>query len=108
MKRNKEIRKVEQALIAAHRGRKAPERDDAFIRKVMLQVRRMGSHPLDSSPGRVEFRSVWAFAAATCCLAILFLAYAGGADLSAIQYQAVQSFVEDSSNIVLAEAFALI
>ncbi len=107
MKKKREIQRIEQALIAAHRRRKEPERADSFTRDVMFQIRQIGRRPCNSTPV-AEYRSVRAFAAATCCLALLLFVYAGGADLSAIQYQVVQSVIEDSSDFALAAALAVI
>lgn len=107
MNKNREIQKIEQALIAAHHKRKEPERTDDFTRDVMLQIRQIGRRPFNSSPV-AEYRSVRAFAAATCCLALLLFIYAGSADLSALQYQVVQSVIEDSSDFALAAALAVI
>lgn len=93
-------------MTAAHRERDIPEPGERFVRDTMFRIRRRGVHPLTRPEKAAETRTVWGFAAVGSCLALLFLYYSYTADLSGMQDQFAQPFVDDSPSILLAETFS--
>ncbi len=108
MKRNpdEKIRRVEEALIAAHRGRAAAGPGNAFARNVMFQVRQAGARSFEPARNGTDSRTVWRFAFVSGLVAIMFLAYSLDFDFSGVQF--AQSVVGDPSTLMLVETFAAI
>ncbi len=107
-KNNEKIRRVEEALIAAHRARGAAGPDDEFVRRVMLHIRRLGIEALGKPQKAIEQGLIWQFAAVTCAIALIFLVYTLSFDFSTIQYDAAQTVLGDPSGLMLVETIAVI
>jgi hypothetical protein len=70
------VKKVEDALIAAHRNRPDIETGVEWNRRVMEQVRAQGRlHKVNRGPDLAQY-CVWRFAAVTCMFALAFSLYA--------------------------------
>jgi hypothetical protein len=111
MKKNarEELRKVEEALEAAHRSRRESGTNDAFGRDVMLDVRRIGRLPAgDLGPEAAESRVVWGFATATCLVALLVFVYAFSMDLSGVQIELAGVLLGDPPEFEIAQSILFI
>jgi hypothetical protein len=100
--------RVEEAIIAAHRGRNPPRLTDSFERAVMSDIRKI-RRPVRQDAvaenGSVQ-RIVWRFAAAACLLAVISLGWFIKADTGAVQYEVAEFVSGESSSIILAQAMS--
>ncbi len=107
--RKDRLLRVEKALLAARRSGDAPEIGEHFARETMRRVRQVGRHPLgEAANNGSEPRLVWSFAAASCAVAFALVLYLSSMDLSALHLQVAQSLVDDSTEFILVESFAVI
>lgn len=98
------LRKIEEVLIAARRGRGEVKPDDTFARNVMSRVRQTQALSSNQIGNGMDFRNVWRFAFVTSVMALIILACSLDADFSGIQF--AESVAGDPSTIMLVETFA--
>ncbi len=100
--REKDIFKVEEALIRFHRRPETYEARPFWAKKLMARVR-AEKMPLDdfSRAGGI----VWRLASVTCLLAVFLAFYASGLNVET-QYQVVELIFDEPSGLDLAHLFA--
>jgi hypothetical protein len=113
MKREHEekLHRVEEAIIAAHRGRKPPKLSGSFERRVMndvRQIQRSVPRKAGNGNGFAQYGIVWKFAAATCAVAILSLGWFIRADTGTVQYEVAEYVTGNPSPLILAQAVSTI
>lgn len=103
--RKEDVRKVEEALIAAHRLQEPVQADPAFRRELMEHIRGLGSTEVEE---RREAPSwivpVWRFAAVTCVVCILLFFYAFNTETS-LDFEVAGAIAGAPSNLIIAQAF---
>jgi hypothetical protein len=111
MKRDhkEKLLRVEEAIVAAHRGRNPPKLTDSFEHRVMSDIRKI-RRPMPREAGNengfAQYGTVWKFAAAACLVAVLSLAWFIKADTGAVQYEVAEFVSENPSSIILAQAMS--
>lgn len=103
--RKEDVRKVEEALVAAHRLQEPVQADPAFRRELMEHIRGLGptaaAERKEAPPWLVP---VWRFAAVTCVVCILLFFYALNTETS-LDFEVAEAIAGAPSNLVIAQAF---
>ncbi len=107
--RKEKLLRVEEAIIAAHRGRKPPKLTGSFEHRVMSdiwKIRRPAPQKAGNGNGFSQYGTVWKFAAAACVLAVLSLGWFIRADTGAVQDEVAEFVTGNPSSIILAQAMS--
>lgn len=104
----RDIRRIEEAFGVAHARQRIPDAGSSFDATVMQHVRRIAA----ACPAGLHesFRydsTLWRFAASTCLVALLLVAYAVFTGLGT-ENEMTMAFLDNATDIIVVQSFGIL
>lgn len=104
----KDIRRIEEAFVVAHARQRMPEAGATFDAAVMQHVRRIASACPAGLNGSFGYDStLWRFAASTCLVALLLVAYAVFTGLGT-ENELTMAFLDNATDVIVVQSFGIL